>query len=161
MDNTQQNGMNPQPVMNDGMQPAGVQDPNVSVAPAMDANPMPTQATTSMGDLAGMTPPPAPPMQDMSAQAPVTMPEPAPVQTMDASTMNAGMPSSPMGMPQQAQPVADMNTFSSPMHQTPASVPAGQTEADDYAYAEDLLDEILDSLDRIEAKLEAIEKKMG
>lgn len=72
----------------------------------------------SMGDIASMTPPPAPVMPEATAPANDT---PAPA-------------------------AGDMP----------------KTEgADDYASAEDILNEILDSLDRIEAKLDAMEKKMG
>lgn len=48
---------------------------------------------------------------------------------------------------------------SEPAMAAPAA--ATQAPADDYTYAEDVLNEILDSLDRIEVKLEAMEKKMG
>lgn len=77
----------------------------------------------NMGDIASMTPPPAPVMPEATAPA-----EPA------APTMD--MPTDPM----------------------PAKA---EGASDDYASAEDILNEILDSLDRIEAKLDAMEKKMG
>lgn len=44
---------------------------------------------------------------------------------------------------------------------SPAETGTQELTKDDYSYAEDILDEILDSLDRIEAKVEAIEKKLG
>ncbi len=50
------------------------------------------------------------------------------------------------------------------MPSTAGPVQAGEVASeakDDYSYAEDVLNEILDSLDRIEVKLEAMEKKMG
>lgn len=150
MDDTQQNNTtNPQAA--DGMQTVPT-DMNIQAS--------------SLGDIAGMTPPPAP-MQDMSQVAPAPVQaEPAPVMpapmqpepAMDMNSISPSAPSSPMpdasagvGMPQQS--------FGSTI---PVSGSGGQqSEADDYSYAEDLLDEILDSLDRIEAKLEAIEKKVG
>lgn len=157
MDDTQQNGVNPQPTT-DGMQTV-----SAPMASPMDPTAQPTMA--SMGDLAGMTPPPAP-VQDMSMQ-PAPMPEPAPVPPVMDNTLSQSIPTSPlsdmntsMQMPVQSQ-TPDMSTFTSAASPMPAPTPTGNTEADDYAYAEDLLDEILDSLDRIEAKLEAIEKKMG
>ncbi len=73
----------------------------------------PTDVTAaSMGDVAGMTPPPAP-----------VMPEP--------SVPAAGAEATP--------------------------APTGGEE--ELQYAEDILNEILDSLDRIEARLDALEKK--
>src|SRR5258708_6731477 len=90
-----------------------------------------TDGLNSMNDVAGMTPPPAPVQMDPATPA---MPEPAVDQPA------AAMPSEPM---QQATPAA------------------GEGTQDDYSYAEDVLNEILDGLDRIEAKLEAMEKKMG
>lgn len=77
----------------------------------------PADSISSMGDVAGMTPPPAPVMPDTTA--PVTAPEPMP------------------------------------------AAPSAPAAGEDYSYAEDVLNEILDSLDRMEAKLEAIEKKLG
>ena len=150
---------------------------------------------TSMGDLAGMTPPPAPmqwnnmanasdssgmngavPQQDPSMS--MQMPQPAPVAPDWTQNAQEPVPSYTQASPMQedttqsygmsasspTSPVqADSVTMSQPMPNPgsmPANVPANGME-DDYAYAEDLLDEILDSLDRIEAKLEAIEKKVG
>ena len=82
----------------------------------------PADTMSSMGDVAGMTPPPpAPVMPDVTTAAP-TAPDP--------------MPDAPS-----------------------AAAPAAGEE--DYSYAEDVLNEILDSLDRMESKLEAIEKKLG
>lgn len=43
----------------------------------------------------------------------------------------------------------------------PSVAMSASSGEEDYASAEDVLNEILDSLDRIEAKLEAMEKKMG
>lgn len=146
MDDTQNNGMNPQPVSDGSMPAAPLQGGNVAPAvPTMDM-----QQVSSMGDIAGMTPPPMP--------APALI-QPEPVPVMDTNSMNPSVPSSPMNDMGTAmgasQPLVAMNNM-------PVSAPLGKTgEADDYAYAEDLLDEILDSLDRIEAKLEAIEKKVG
>lgn len=86
-------------------------------------------AVSSMNDVAGMTPPPAPVMPDPAVDPLASMSDAAVV----APSMDA--------------PTAD------------ASAPA--EGADDYSYAEDVLNEILDSLDRIEAKLDGMEKKMG
>lgn len=90
-------------------------------------------AMPNLSDLAGMTPPP---------------PAPVPQGDMQAQPQTA----SDGGMAQ----VADT---------APASAQGahagGDLTQDDYSYAEDILDEILDSLDRIEAKVEAIEKKLG
>lgn len=70
------------------------------------------------------------------------------------------------GMTPPPAPVAPaMDTANASMdvpNAQPAGDPAGSNlTQDDYSYAEDVLDEILDSLDRIEAKVEAIEKKLG
>ena len=81
----------------------------------------PADTMSSMGDVAGMTPPPAPVMPDTTVSAPA--PQPMPV--------------------------------------APSAPAEGETAGEDYSYAEDVLNEILDSLDRMEAKLEAIEKKLG
>lgn len=163
MDDTQNNGMNPQPA-GDGMQV--VSQPT----PVGDMNNM--QQMSSLGDIAGMTPPPAPiqPVADPMQPTPVSMqPEPAPIMpapsfpgpvgvqaepVMDLNPISPSAPSSPM---------PDLNGgMSQPVDTMATHVPSRQQgEADDYSYAEDLLDEILDSLDRIEAKLEAIEKKVG
>lgn len=83
----------------------------------------PMAQASSLSDLAGMAPVPAP--------APVPPMEPA------AGTMGQDVP----------------------MQTVPAAM--NEPSKDDYSYAEDILDEILDSLDRIEAKVEAIEKKLG
>jgi len=91
----------------------------------------PTVADTvmsSMTDVAGMTPPPAP---VMPATDPVAVAPTDPTMVAPNAT-----PTAPMGDPAAAG-------------------------SEDYSYAEDILNEILDSLDRIEAKLEAIEKKNG
>lgn len=85
----------------------------------------PADTMSSMNDVAGMTPPPAPVMPDTAAPA---MPADNPMPADSASS-------------QQANP-AD-----------------AEQAGDDYSYAEDVLNEILDSLDRIEAKLDAMEKK--
>lgn len=89
--------------------------------PVQDTQPA-VDAVSSMSDVAGMTPPPAPVMPDMTSQTPSA---PAP--------MNDPMPAA-------------------------NNAPAENAD-DDYAAAEDVLNEILDSLDRIEAKLDAMEKK--
>lgn len=170
MDDTQNNGMNQQPTV---PQPSTT-DPNMM---------QPGPQVSSMGDLAGMTPPPAPmqgsdpsqmgggmgmPVQDNTPSMPgaipgmsdmgaavtpaPTMPEPAPVMP-SAQPMAPTAPMSDMGVSPSA-PMQDMPTGEPMHHEKPEDM-------DDYTYAEDLLDEILDSLDRIEAKLEAIEKKVG
>lgn len=82
-------------------------------------------------------------MSSMSDVAGMTPPPPAPVMPTD-------MPAAP-AMPEPAMPEA-----SEPAVNAPA---AGEEGQEDYSYAEDVLNEILDSLDRIEAKLEAMEKK--
>jgi len=81
----------------------------------------PVDTIASMGDVAGMTPPP-----------------PAPVMP-DTTTPPAALEPTP----------------------APSAVAEGDKAEDDYSYAEDVLNEILDSLDRLEAKLETIEKKLG
>lgn len=155
MDDTQQNN-------NANQQPA---DGTQTVATDMNMQ------ASSLGDIAGMTPPPAPMQTDAASMQPAAdamaapvvqapmQPEPAPV--MPATDMNTASPSVP------SSPTPDLSTgmgssqqsFANPM---PVPTVGGQqSEADDYSYAEDLLDEILDSLDRIESKLEAIEKKVG
>lgn len=106
-----------------------VQQPTVDpVVPAA------IDSMSSMNDVAGMTPPPAP-----------VMPE---------SNSAAAEPVAPMDMP--AAPVMDM-----PKDPMPAAKPTTGDGESDYSYAEDVLNEILDALDRIEAKLEAMGKKQG
>ncbi|HYK08499.1 MAG TPA: hypothetical protein VEW42_03310 [Candidatus Eisenbacteria bacterium] len=98
-------------------------------------------AVSSMNDVAGMTPPPAPVMPDPVANV------------ADAAPTADAMAS--MSAPDPVAPAPSMD-----MPASNAANPAGEKAADDdYSYAEDVLNEILDSLDRIEAKLEAIEKK--
>ncbi|HXS14746.1 MAG TPA: hypothetical protein VN711_01340 [Candidatus Saccharimonadales bacterium] len=112
---------------------------------------MPQEATFpsgSLSDFAGMTPPPMP-MAPVAPVAPVA-PE-MPVQA-------------PSYMDTPAQPdsqmlATDAATTTMPMKDSPSR--STTPSQDDYSYAEDILDEILDSLDRIEAKLEALEKKVG
>lgn len=97
-------------------------DTQQATQPTMD--PQSTDTTvSSMSDVAGMTPPPAPVMPEVTA------------------------------MPAMAEPAAP-----APAMEEPAAPVGGE---EDFSYAEDVLNEILDSLDRIEAKLEAMEKKMG
>lgn len=81
-------------------------------------------------------------MASMSDVAGMTPPMPAPV--MPEPTVPAMNPA-PMSQP----PVAPTDM--------PGAAPS--EGAEDYSYAEDVLNEILDSLDRIEAKLDAMEKK--
>ena len=76
-------------------------------------------------------------MSSMNDVAGMTPPPPAPVMPTD-------MPAAP--------------AMSAPAGSTSAQAVPAEGE-DDYSYAEDVLNEILDSLDRIEAKLEALEKK--
>lgn len=161
MDDSQQNGMNPQPATDGTQSVSSVQDMG-----GMQPNINPVQQVSSLGDLAGMTPPPAPiqanpaPMQSDNMPMAMGMPQPAPVAPDPAPVMPD------MSMSAQSQPM-QQGDFSLGMSgqsmANPLSAPgASQPETDnEYAYAEDLLDEILDSLDRIEAKLEAIEKKVG
>jgi len=99
------------------------------------------QMPTNMSDMASMTPPmPAP-----TEQAPGT----------DMS-MNQGMQAA-----QQMEP--SMPAVPAPVDpaamQTPGVSITSEEGKDDYTYAEDILNEILDSLDRIEAKIDGLEKK--
>lgn len=79
------------------------------------------------------------------------------------SNMNdvAGMtppPAPVMPATDQAASAAPSMPAANPM--SAPTAPAAEGD-EDYSYAEDVLNEILDGLDRIEAKLEAIEKKLG
>lgn len=103
--------------------------------PTQAAQPMDTTNMNSMSDVAGMTPPPAPIGEAQS--------EPAPVEPE--------MPSMPSADPVTANPM--------PSPVDPMDKSAAGENKDDYSYAEDILNEILDSLDRIEAKLDSMEKK--
>lgn len=96
-------------------------------------------------------------VQQPTAQPAVNAP--AADTTMSSMDDVAGM------TPPPPAPVMPEPTVSTPENDDmPATAkPAAPAEGDqdDYSYAEDVLNEILDSLDRIEAKLEAMEKKQG
>lgn len=118
---------------------------------------MPGGMPTGVGgdqSITGMTPPPA--VEPSMPSAPMSS-NPMPTDSM-AATMPIATTPDPVAMPQPSQPAMPVSTAVDPEPATPAvkSVPEN---GDDYSYAEDILSEILDSLDRIEAKLEAIEKK--
>lgn len=84
-----------------------------------------------------------------------TTQQPTNTPTDAVSSMNdvVGMtpPSPAPVMPEPAMPTTAM----------PGAANVAPAEDEDYSAAEDVLNEILDSLDRLEAKLDAIEKKMG